>query len=119
MTQIRLTNQLLSASRERTPSDIIKHLGAVQAQDYSGGEWSIGLRQPGSKLAHVEKEISEGKIVRTWALRGTLHFLAGADVRWILELLAPGIIQGLARRYRELELDSSTFKKADSILRRR
>ncbi len=112
----RLVNQLLVASNAETPRDVVSHLGAVQAQDYSGGEWSIGLRLPGSKLAHVEKEISEGKIVRTWALRGTLHFLAGADVRWILELLAPGIIQGLARRYRELELDSSTFKKADSIL---
>ncbi len=116
MTQIRLTNQLLSASRERTPSDIIKHLGAVQAQDYSGGEWSIGLRQPGSKLAHVEKEILEGKIVRTWALRGTLHFLAGADARWILELIAPGLIAGLARRYKELGLDQAMFRKTNSIL---
>jgi DNA glycosylase AlkZ-like len=112
----RLVNQLLVASNAETPGDVVRHLGAVQAQDYSGGEWSIGLRLPGSKLADVEKDISEGKIVRTWALRGTLHFIAGEDTRWVLELLAPGIKAGLARRYKELGLDQATFKKTNSIL---
>ena len=112
----RLANQLLIKSGALTPADVVKHLGAVQGQDYTGGEWSIGLRLPGSNLAHVEKAISEGKIVRTWALRGTLHFLAGTDTRWILALLAPGIISGLTRRYKELELDPATFRKTNSIL---
>lgn len=112
----RLVNQLLVASNTETPGDVVSHLGAVQAQDYSGGVWSVGLRLPGSKLAHVEKEIEEGKIVRTWALRGTLHFLAGQDTRWILELLAPGIIAGLTRRYNELGLDQAIFRKTNSIL---
>lgn len=112
----RSANQLLSTSKANTPGDVVKHLGAIQAQDYSGGEWSIGLRLPGSKLSDVEKAISNGKIVRTWALRGTLHFLAGSDTRWILDLLAPGIIAGLARRYKELELNTATFRKTNSIL---
>ena len=114
--QSRLANQLLIKSGALTPADVVKHLGAVQGQDYTGGEWSIGLRLPGLNLAHVQKAISEGKIVRTWALRGTLHFLAGTDTRWILELLAPGIIAGLTRRYKELELDPATFRKTNSIL---
>ena len=116
ITHGRLANQLLIKSRALTPADVVAHLGGIQAQDYSGGEWSIGLRLPGSKLADIEKSISEGKIVRTWALRGTLHFLAGHDTRWMLDLLAPGIIAGLARRYKELELDPATFGKTNSIL---
>ncbi len=113
---IRLANQLLSANRLKTPGDVVRHLGGIQAQDYAGGKWSVGLRLSSSKLTDIEKEISEGKIVRTWALRGTLHFLAGKDTRWILELLAPGIIAGLARRYKELELNTAAFRKTNSIL---
>jgi hypothetical protein len=37
----------------------------------------------------------ERSVVRTWAMRGTLHMLAAEDVRWIVGLLGPGV----ARRY--------------------
>ncbi len=114
--RLRLVNQLLLRHGARAPADIVRHLCGIQGQDYSGGEWSIGLRLPGSKLTDIKKAISDGKIVRTWAMRGTLHFLARTDVRWVLELLAPGIILRLARRYRDLDLDSATFKKAESSL---
>ncbi len=112
----RLTNQLLLNGNVKTPEGVVGHLGAIQAQDYSGGEWSIGLRLPGSTIVDVERAIAEGEVVRTWAMRGTLHFLAGSDIRWILDLLAPGIIAGLGRRYKELELDPATFRKTNSIL---
>ena len=91
-------------------------MGAIQGQDYAGGEWSIGIRLPGSNLGTIEEAIAEAKIVRTWGLRGTLHFLTGRDIRWILTLLAPGIVSRLARRYGELELDGRTISKAESIL---
>lgn len=112
----RLYNQSIFTPKEKDPVGIVRGLVAVQGQDYSGGEWSIGLRLPGSKLKDIEKAISGGEIVRTWALRGTLHFLAGSDINWIMDLLAPGIIASLERRYKELEMDSATFRKTNSIL---
>ncbi len=116
LTNIRAANQLLSTSEVNTPGDVVKHLAAVQGQDYSGGEWSIGLRLPGSTLTDIEKAISDRNIVRTWAMRGTLHFLAADDVNWILELLAPGMIARFSRRYKELGLDDKTFTKAERLI---
>ena len=42
----RLRNQRLLASRARTAEEIVSWLGAVQAQDFSGAKWAIGLRAP-------------------------------------------------------------------------
>lgn len=33
-------------------------------------------------------------IVRTWPMRGTLHFVPAEDARWMLALLAPRVIAG-------------------------
>jgi hypothetical protein len=115
---VRLVNQLLINGKAKTPDEVVSHLGCVQAQDYAGGELSIGLRLYNSTLADVEHSIANRKVVRTWAMRGTLHFVAAADTRWILELLAPDIIAGIARRYRELELDDATLTKSNSVLAR-
>jgi DNA glycosylase AlkZ-like len=112
----RMSSQLLVSSNCKTAADIVWRLGAIQAQDYSGGEWSIGLRLPESTLVGIDRAIAERKVIRTWGLRGTLHFFSSADIRWILELLSPMIISRLGRRYRELELDAATLKKTNSIL---
>jgi len=91
-------------------------MGAIQAQDYAGAKWSVGLRLPQSLDRDVEQAIAEAKILRTWAMRGTLHFVAPEDIRWLLELLAPRIIAGNARRYHELELDERTFGRSNAVI---
>lgn len=114
----RLVNQLLAGGSRGAPEEVVKILGAIQAQNYAGGEWSIGLRIPGSTIHDIDKAIEERKIVRTWAMRGTLHFLAASDIDWVLWLLAPGLIAGLGRRYKELGLDDTTFGKAERLFGR-
>ena len=49
-------------------------------------------------------------------MRGTLHFVAASDIRWLLALLAPQIIARNARRYRELALDESTLIHSNAVL---
>ena len=83
------------------PEGLVSYMGAVQAQDYAGAKWSVGLRLPGCTDADVERALGTGSIVRTWAVRGTLHFVAGRDVRWMLAIVAPHVIRGNSRRYRE------------------
>lgn len=114
--RLRLINQLLINGKAKTPDEIVATLGGVQAQDRAGGELSIGLRLHGSTINDVEEAIRERKIIRTWGLRGTLHFLSASDISWIMDLLAPMIISGLKRRYEELELDAATLKRTNSIL---
>jgi hypothetical protein len=49
-------------------------------------------------------------------MRGTLHFAAAEDVGWMLDLFAPGVIAGHARRNRELNLDEATLTHSSALL---
>lgn len=111
----RLANQLVSRPAFRDPADVVRSLGAVQAQDYAGGLWAIGLRTKGATEATVEDAIARRTIVRTWPMRGTLHFVAAEDVRWILPILTPRVIAGAQGRFRQLGLDAATFTKSARV----
>ncbi len=112
----RLLNQGIASGLAGEPAGVVASLGAVQAQDYSSALWAIGLRSPGSTEQDVERAVAERKIIRTWPMRGTLHFVAADDVRWMLRLLTPRVLAGTARRVRELELDDATFAKCRKVL---
>jgi hypothetical protein len=111
----RLANQQISYSRFSEPHEVVAALGAMQAQDYSASLWAIGLRLRQATEAAVELAIAERKIVRTWPMRGTLHFVSPADVRWMLALLSAGIIAKAAGRFRQLELDESIFARCRKL----
>jgi hypothetical protein len=107
----RLINQQIVGAKCQRPSEIVALLGAVQAQDYLGAFWAIGLRSASSTEADIEQAIEARTIVRTWPMRGTLHFVASADVGWMLELLTPPIIAASRRRQQQLELDDKTLAR--------
>lgn len=113
----RLYNQHIGCQKLKSPAEIVSWLGAIQAQDYAGAKWSIGLRLPGVSDKDVEIALKNGSMVRTWALRGTLHFVAANDFRWIVNLLAPRIISRNARRYRELGLEEEELSECSKILK--
>ena len=112
----RLLSQRLVLSNFHRPEEVVNWLGVVQAQDYAGGKWTIGLRAPGLVEADVEQAVRDRRILRTWTLRGTLHFVCAQDIRWMLGLMAPRVIAGNARRYRELELDEADMRRASDML---
>jgi hypothetical protein len=114
----RLHGQGIAASAASDPAAVVSALGAVQAQDYAGSLWSVGVRTAGATEAAVEQAIAERRIVRTWALRGTLHLLAAADVAWMLALVSDRLIAAGAGRWRQLGLDDDVLARAWKILRR-
>ena len=116
MARRRLANQQITVREHKTPRDVVCALGAVQAQDYRGALWAVGLRSPGSSETDIERAVAEATIVRTWAMRGTLHLVAATDIRWILELLAPRIIAAGASRRRQLEIDEKTLASSRDLL---
>ena len=77
----RLRNQRLVRSAFRKPGDVVAWLGAVQAQDYSGAKWALGMRATGVTDADVELAFAAGAILRTHVLRPTWHFVTPADIR--------------------------------------
>ena len=114
---MRLHNQQLSHPRFKNPEEVISWLGAIQGQDYPGAKWAVGLRLLGSTDADLEQVITQKKILRTWLMRGTLHFVTAEDIHWMLELFSARIIKSNKRRYRELELDEDTLNQSNQILK--
>lgn len=105
-------------ARLARPEDVVRKLVAVQAQDYLGSLWAIGLRTRPATEASVERAIAEKKIVRSWPLRNTLHFVAAEDVRWILEIAGPAAIARARSRHVQLGLDEDAFRKSRQLFER-
>lgn len=115
---IRMQRQLLTTPAA-TPVEVVRHLGAVQAQDYYGSLWGIAQRTENPSQTAVEQAISKRQIVRSWPMRGTLHFVAAEDLRWMLQLLTPRILQQHAARLkRDVDLDSKSIAEARKIVTR-
>jgi len=91
-------------------------LAAVQAQDYAGAKWALGMRVPGSTDADVEEAFTGGAILRTHILRPTWHFITPADIRWLLALTAPRVHAANARIYRKYGLDTTIFRRSNALL---
>jgi len=74
----------------------------------------VGIAQRTSGLtdAEIEKEIDDGTIVRTHVLRPTWHFVAAADIGWMLALTAPRVACGNAYWYRWLEVDDAVARRS-------
>ncbi len=57
--------------------------------------------------------------MRSWVLRGTLQLVAAADLRWMLALAAPTLLNRTAAAYREAKLDEAAFRKILPAIRQR
>jgi DNA glycosylase AlkZ-like len=112
----RLSTQHLAGRGFRTPADVVRWFGAVQAQDYPGALWAVGMRTVGATEASVEQAVSSRAIVRTWPLRGTLHFTAPEDLRWMLAHCAPRTVARAAPRFKQLELDQRTLARGAALV---
>jgi hypothetical protein len=112
----RLVAQRVSTGNLDDPAAIVSWLGAVQAQDYLAALWAVGLRTRGAREEDVERSIADGHIVRTWPMRGTLHFVAAADARWMTELLAPRGVAAAQARLRRLGIDQAVLARARRVL---
>jgi hypothetical protein len=89
----RIQLQTLDEPVFRTPADMVRYFGAVQAQDYLGSLWAVGQRTIGSSEESVEAALADRNIVRSWPMRGTIHYTAPEDLRWMLDLLGDRIIK--------------------------
>jgi len=112
----RLAGQFLTTPMATNASDVVRALGAVQAQDYAGAKWALAQRMRGATDDEVEREVAEGRILRTHVLRPTWHFVAPQDVRWMLALTAPRVRAAMAYYDRQLELDAAVFRRSNRAL---
>ncbi|HUR83298.1 MAG TPA: winged helix DNA-binding domain-containing protein [Thermoanaerobaculia bacterium] len=118
MAVARVRNQLLDAPAA-LPREVVSHLVCVQAQDYLGALWAVGLRTRSASEADVERALANREIVRTFPLRGTLHFVAAEDVHWILDFLAPRVLRSRGpRQMRVHGLDAALLRRCRAVASR-
>ncbi len=114
----RLRNQHLMRPGKREPAQVVASLGAIQAQDYPAAKWAVGLRAPGCDSAHIEEAFNSGAILRTHVLRPTWHFVAAADIKWLVELSAPRVHAANAYYYKQSGLDAKVFARSCAMMSR-
>ena len=111
-----------------SPYEVVGHLGAIQAQDIPQATWCLGSRISGSTKKMIKQACTDGSIVRTRPMRGTLHYLAPENVHRMLDLCASKTLAGFAKRRaflgitdayadRALEIISNTLRGGKSLTR--
>jgi Winged helix DNA-binding domain len=111
----RTRNLRLDGAPLPTAREVVACLVAVQSQDYGPAMWSVGQRSTRLTQADVQRAYAEGEILRTHVLRPTWHFVAPADIRWLLALTRPRVHALTSFGRRRDELDAQTFRQAHGI----
>jgi hypothetical protein len=69
---------------------VVRRLCGVQAQVASSAELAVRLRRQRSRPGEVGRALSDGRLIKTWAMRGTLHLLTPDEGGAFLSMLAAG-----------------------------
>jgi hypothetical protein len=77
----------LDPRTQPTASEIVGRLCGVQAQVWSAAELAVALRQSAPDRDSVNREFADLSLMKTWAMRGTLHLLRPADAGAYLSLM--------------------------------
>jgi hypothetical protein len=115
LASLRLAAQRISGSGPSTPGESVRWMLAMQAQDLPGAKWSVGLRARQATEAAVEAAFDARGIVRSWPMRGTLHFVSAEDLGWMLELTAPRALASAASRRAFLGIADADVERAREI----
>jgi hypothetical protein len=70
--------------------DIVRRLCGVQAQVPSSAEQAIRVRSTAVAAGDVDAALADGRLIRTWAMRGTLHLLEPESGAAVLAVIASG-----------------------------
>jgi hypothetical protein len=113
---LRLRAQQITGSGAATIREAAQRMLAVQAQDFASASWALGVRTPGSTHTDVLDALARGEIVRSWPMRGTLHFVAAEDLGWMLSVSTERMLNSLTTRNRQLDLDERAFAEARALV---
>ncbi|UJW31375.1 winged helix DNA-binding domain-containing protein [Saccharothrix sp. AJ9571] len=119
MTEVLLARahaQGLAGARAGSVAEVVRKVVALQAQDIRANRLGVRVRSAGLTAADVDAACASGAVVRTWAMRGTLHMLAAEDAGWIVGLLGPRFAAATRSRRRQLGLDEETTSRGVAAL---
>jgi hypothetical protein len=86
----RMRRHLLDPIGRPTVPDVVRRLCGVQAQVASSAELAVRVLRQTSRRGEVDRALRDGRLIRTWAMRGTLHLLTPEEAGAFLSLIASG-----------------------------
>ena len=85
-----MQRQLLDPIGRPSIADVVGRLCGVQAQVASSAELAIRIRRERSQRGEVARALRDGRLIKTWAMRGALHLLRPEEAGTFLSLMASG-----------------------------
>lgn len=98
-----------------SPADAIERLVCVQAQDLAAAKWVLGARVRDSSEASIDAAIEGRLLLRSWPMRGTLHFVDPVMLRPILRLASPRVRMRSAKMERDEGIDEQVLATVRGI----
>lgn len=96
----RLRSQRLVAPHAGSAAEVVNTLLAVQAENPSQSAWAVACRTTAPDPDDLARLLASGEVIRTHVLRPTWHYVARADLDWLLALTAPRIVKLVATQLR-------------------
>lgn len=94
-----MQRQLLDPVGALSIAAVVRRLCGVQTQVASSAELAVRVRRKASRPGEVARALSDGGLVKTWAMRGALHVLAPEQGGAFLSLLGADRLWESWRRY--------------------
>lgn len=83
----RLRRQFLDPRTDSDPATVARRLCGIQAQLGSAAELAVAARRRDPEPGAVDRALTDRKLVKTWAMRGTLHLLTPQEAGAYLALI--------------------------------
>jgi Winged helix DNA-binding domain len=121
LARVRAVAQLLHRpSGVRDTVEVVRRVAGIQAQDANAARFGVRARAARLSAGDVDRaRTDERSVVRTWAMRGTLHLLATEDLAWQRTLFAERELEWSRRRLSEaLGVDRQAQERSVRLIER-
>ncbi len=113
----RMERQLLDPIGTLSAVEVVRRLGGVQAQVASTADLKVRVRGGGSRAGDVSRALADGRLIKTWAMRGALHLLTPEEGGAFLSMLAMGRSWELPSWQRYFGMEAKHWDRMRSVAR--
>jgi uncharacterized protein YcaQ len=97
----------------RDPVEVARRIAGAQAQDVYAGPLTLRSRSRGLTAAAVRRaRVEERSLLRSWAMRKTIHLFPAEDADWLLPLFEPATEKWSRRRLGQLGMPARAQERA-------
>ena len=113
----RLRNQHLTAPHADSVGTVLDSLLAVQAENPAQSAWAVASRTTRPAPGPLAALLASGDVIRTHVLRPTWHYVARADIDWLLALTGPRLLKPIdAQLLGDLQLPPADVERLCTVV---